>query len=152
MSAITPPVVRTHMLIRRPASDVYTAFIDPEVTSKFWFSRGSGKLVLGETVTWSWDMYGVSADVNVLALEQDQRILIGWPTPVEWIFSPRGDDATFVTITVSDFAGTNEEQIAQAIDAMGGFSFLLAGCKAWLEHGVQLNLVSDHSPDHHVSS
>lgn len=152
MPKLTPPIVRTHMLIRRPASLVFGAFIDPAVTSKFWFTRGSGILARGEKVTWYWDMYGVSAEVEVLELEQDQRILIGWPTPVEWVFSPRGKDATFVTITSSGFAGTEDEQVTGAIDSMGGFSFLLAGCKAWLECAVQLNLVGDHNPDHHVNS
>jgi hypothetical protein len=33
---------------------------------------------------------------------------------------------------------------------MGGFSFVLAGSKAFLEHGVSLNLVLDHSPDARV--
>jgi len=135
------------MLIRRPASTVYQAFIDPEITSKFWFSRGSDKLQQGATVKWFWEMYGFSVDVRVLALEQDRRILIEWPTPVEWQFSPRGADATFVTIVANGFAGSPDEQVAKAIDSMGGFSFVLAACKAWLEHGVQLNLVADHSPD-----
>lgn len=110
------------------------------------------QLARGEKVTWYWDMYGVSAEVEVLELVQDQRILIGWPTPVEWVFSPRGKDATFVTITASGFAGTEDEQVAKAIDSMGGFSFLLAGCKAWLEHDIRLNLVGDHNPDHHVKN
>ncbi|MCA8939188.1 MAG: SRPBCC family protein [Planctomycetes bacterium] len=152
LSEFTPPIVRTHMLIRRPASLVYGAFIDPSVTSKFWFTRGSGMLVCGEKITWYWDMYGASAQVEVLELEQDQRILIGWPTPVEWVFSPRGKDATFVTITASGFSGSEGEQVSGAIDSMGGFSFLLAGCKAWLEHGIQLKLVDDHNPDHHVQN
>lgn len=147
MSPISAPVARTQMLIRRPASAVYQAFIDPEITSKFWFSRGSDKLQQGATVKWFWDMYGFSVDVRVLALEQDRRILIEWPTPVEWQFSPRGADATFVTIVANGFAGSPDEQVAKAIDSMGGFSFVLAACKAWLEHGVQLNLVADHSPD-----
>ena len=152
MPDFTPPVVRTHMLIRRPASQVYHAFIDPSVTSKFWFTRGSGMLVCGEKVTWYWDMYGVSAEVEVLGLEHDRRIVIGWPTPVEWVFSPRGHDATFVTITASGFPGTEDEQVSGAIDSMGGFSLLLAGCKAWLEHAIQLNLVADHHPDHHAKA
>jgi len=153
MSEITSeltPVVRTQMLIRCPASQVYNAFIDPAVTSQFWFTRGSAILSQGESVTWYWDMYGAAAQVKVQDLVPDERILIGWPTPVEWQFSARGDDATFVTITASGFSGTDNEKTSHAIDSMGGFSFLLAGCKAWLEHGIRLNLVGDHNPDHHV--
>jgi hypothetical protein len=39
--------------------------------------------------------------------------------------------------------------VKQAINSMGGFSFLLAGLKALLEHNVVLNLSADHDPDAH---
>src|SRR5262245_54409084 len=140
MSRLTPPVARTEMLIRRPASTIYRAFVDPAETSKFWFTRGSASLTPGAQVTWHWDMYEATADVDVVTLEKDSRIVIHWPTPVEWVISPRGSEAALVTITASGFTGTEDEQVAQAIDSMGGFSLVLAGCKAWLEHGVRLNL------------
>ncbi len=92
-------------------------------------------------------MYGVSVDVAVKSLERDRRIVIEWPTPVEWVFTPRGDDATVVRVTASGFTGTDDERVAKALDSTGGFSFLLAGCKAFLEHGIELNLVRDHRPD-----
>lgn len=148
----TEPIARAQMLIRRPIDEVFEAFIDPEITSKFWFSRGDLRLDEGPSVTWYWDMYGVHADVKVIAIERNKRILIEWPTPVEWTFAPRGDDATFVTITASGFDGTDDEKVAQAIDAMGGFTLTLAGCKAYLEHGIELNLVADHYPDGLVES
>lgn len=145
-----PPIARTEMLIRRPINEVFRAFVDPAITSMFWFSRGSGLLKQGETVTWHWDMYGVSADVYVVAIEENRRILVHWPTPVEWLFSCRGENATMVTIIAGGFTGTDDDQVASAIDSMSGFAFTLAGCKAWLEHAIQLNLVEDHNPDHHV--
>lgn len=151
MSDITPPVARTQMLVRRSASEVYEAFIDPAITSRFWFSRGSAALTPGAHVVWHWDMYGASAQVEVVTLEPGRRILVKWPTPVEWLFEPRGEDATQVTITASGFTGSADEQVSAALDSMGGFTFVLAGCKAWLEHAVQLNLVLDHNPDHHVA-
>jgi uncharacterized protein YndB with AHSA1/START domain len=101
----------------------------------------------GADVTWHWDMYGASAQVAVKSVEQDRRILIEWPTPVEWLFTQRSDNTTFVTVTASGFTGTDDEKVSQAIDSMGGFSLVLAGCKAFLEHGVVLNLVADHNPD-----
>jgi uncharacterized protein YndB with AHSA1/START domain len=141
------PIARTQMLIRRPVELVFEAFIDPAITSKFWFTRASGRLSQGTNVTWHWDMYAATAQVTVKAIEHNQRIVIEWPTPVEWVFDPRGDNATLVSITASGFAGTDDEKVAQAIDSMGGFSFLLASCKAFLEHGLKLNLVADHNPD-----
>lgn len=145
------PVAHAHMLIRKPVSEVFEAFVDPQITSKFWFSRGDRRLDEGASVKWYWDMYGVHADVTVKALETNKRILIAWPTPVEWTFEPRGDGATLVNIVAGGFEGTGEEKVAQAIDAMGGLTMVLAGCKAYLEHGIELNLVADHNPDHHVS-
>lgn len=65
MALQTPPAARTHMLIRRPVATVFEAFVDPAITSRFWFSRGSARLQAGCTVTWHWDMYGVSAEVSV---------------------------------------------------------------------------------------
>jgi len=145
------PVARTHMLIRRPVAEVFEAFVDPAITSRFWFTRGSGRLVPGAAVTWHWDMYGFSAPVRVEAVEPNRTIRVRWPTPVEWLFTERENGTTFVVITASGFAGTDDEQVAAAIDSMGGFSFVLAGCKAFLEHGIALNLVQDHDPDADVS-
>lgn len=150
MSLDTEPIARAHMLIRRPAAVVYDAFVDPAITSRFWFTRGSERLAEGTSVTWHWDMYGVAADLVVRALEPHRRILIEWPRPVEWVFAPKGEDATFVTVTESGFTGTDDEKVAAAIDSMGGFSLVLAGCKAFLEHGIELNLIADHNPDAHA--
>jgi uncharacterized protein YndB with AHSA1/START domain len=150
MSLRQEPTARAHMLIRKPVDVVFEAFIDPAITSRFWFTRGSGRLKPGASVTWHWDMYSATAQVSVKAVEHNRRILIEWPHPVEWVFTPRGADATFVAITASGFTGSDDEKVVQAIDSMGGFCFLLAGCKAFLEHSVMLNLVADHNPDAHV--
>ena len=146
MSSSNAPIAVTTMLIRRPVAEVFESFIDPAITSRFWFSRGSGMLRPGALLTWYWDTYDVSAQVVVETVEQDRRIVIRWPSPVEWEFEARGEGETFVRITASGFEGTNEEQVSQALDSMGGFSFLLAGCKAYLEHGIELHLVRDHHP------
>ena len=146
------PIARAEMLIRKPVAEVFEAFVNPTITSRFWFTRGSGRLEQGATVTWYWDMYAVSAEVAVKSIERNRRILIEWPTPVEWVFTPRSDNTTFVSITASGFGGSNDQKATSAIDSMGGFSLLLAGCKAFLEHGIELNLVADHNPDAHTKS
>ena len=69
------PVVQTQMLIRRPVAEVFRAFVDPAVTTKFWFTRSSGRLEAGKQVTWDWEMYGVSAKVTVKEIQTDRRIL-----------------------------------------------------------------------------
>lgn len=92
------PVAETEMLIRKPVADVFEAFIDPAITTNFWFTKSSGRLEAGREVRWDWEMYGVSTSVLVKAIDPNKRILIEWDgysgrTTVEWEFSAR-DDAT----------------------------------------------------------
>src|SRR5678815_1004503 len=63
------PVVKTGMLIRKPVTDVFEAFIDPEITTKFWFTKSSGRLETGKQIRWEWEMYNSGTDVNVKAIE-----------------------------------------------------------------------------------
>ena len=61
------------MLIRKPASEVFQAFIDPEVTKHFWFTKGSDKLEVGKTVTWEWEMYNFSTKVVAREIIPNQK-------------------------------------------------------------------------------
>jgi uncharacterized protein YndB with AHSA1/START domain len=145
------PVTRTGMLIRRPVAEVFEAFVDPDVTTQFWFTKGSGRLEAGKQVQWEWEMYGISVPVTVKAIEPNRRILIEWPgygglTTVEWVFEPQEDGTTFVRITETGFTGNGDELVKQVTGSTQGFSLVLAGLKAYLEHGVRLNLVADRYP------
>lgn len=145
------PVAETGMRIRRPVADVFEAFVDPDITTKFWFTQSSGRLEVGKRVQWDWEMYGVSIPVRVKAIEPNRRIVIEWPghggpTTVEWAFIPEDDETTFVGITNQGFTGDGDALVKQATDSAEGFSLVLAGLKALLEHGVQLNLVADRHP------
>jgi uncharacterized protein YndB with AHSA1/START domain len=142
---------RTEMLIRRPVAEVFDAFVDPRKTSKFWFTSGSGRLEVGKRVQWRWEMYDLNVDVDVKVLEPNRRIIVDWssgeaPTTIEWRFTPYSADTTFVSITNSGFTGDGQAVTKQALDSTEGFTFVLAGLKAYLEHGVQLNLVADRHP------
>jgi uncharacterized protein YndB with AHSA1/START domain len=37
------PMATAEMLIRRPVPEVFEAFVNPAITSKFWFTKGSGR-------------------------------------------------------------------------------------------------------------
>lgn len=144
------PVTRVGILVRRPAAEVFAAFVNPEVTTKFWFTESSGRLEVGKQVQWDWEMYDISIPVIVKAIEPSKRIAIEWPgyssqTTVEWTFEPV-DDATFVRIEETGFAGTGDELVQQVTASTQGFTLVLAGLKAFLEHGLALNLVADRYP------
>jgi uncharacterized protein YndB with AHSA1/START domain len=145
------PMTKTGMLIRRPVTDVFEAFVNPDITTKFWFTKGSGRLEAGKQVQLDWEMYSISIAVTAKTIEPKKRIVIEWPgysgpTTVEWRFAPQKDGTTFVSITESGFTGDGEELVKQVTDSTQGFSLVLAGLKALLEHNVRLNLVADRYP------
>jgi uncharacterized protein YndB with AHSA1/START domain len=145
------PAAKTGMLIRKSVAEVFKAFVDPAVTTKFWFTRSSGRLEAGKQVQWDWEMYGISIPVTVKLIELNTRIVIQWPgqngpTTVEWIFTPRENGTTFVSITNEGFIGDGDELVHQATDSTQGFTLVLAGLKALLEYNVRLNLVADRYP------
>jgi uncharacterized protein YndB with AHSA1/START domain len=130
---------------------VASRFILSDVTTKFWFTRSSGRLEAGKEVRWDWEMYDMTIPVTVKAVEPNTRIVIEWPgygsaTTVEWRFAAQADGATFVTITHSGFTGDGDELVKHATESTEGFSLVLAGLKALLEHGIRLNLVPDRFP------
>jgi uncharacterized protein YndB with AHSA1/START domain len=143
---------KAQMLIRKPAAEVFEAIVNPAITSKFWFTKGSGRLEKSKRVQWSWEMYGFTADVQVTEVEPNQRVVVEWSPPggpattVEWRLTARSDKTTFVEIRNFGFQGTPDEIAAKALDSTGGFAFHLAGMKAWLEHGIELHLTGDHHP------
>lgn len=145
------PVAKTAMLIRKPVAEVFASFINPEITTKFWFTKSTGRLETGRTVKWEWEMYKVSTSVTVKAVEPNKRLLIEWDgysgrTSVEWIFKPCDGDTTYVTIIESGWSGDGDHLLRYVAESTQGFSFTLAGLKAWLEHGIQLQLVADAHP------
>jgi uncharacterized protein YndB with AHSA1/START domain len=97
-------------------------------------------------------MYNLSTDVDVKAVEPNKRILVEWmafgePTTIQWTFTSRPDNTTFVSITNSGFKGTEAEIAQQAIGSTEGFTFVLAGLKALLEYNINLKLIADRFPD-----
>ncbi|HWN07843.1 MAG TPA: SRPBCC family protein [Pyrinomonadaceae bacterium] len=151
-NTIQPPVAKAQLLIRKPVAQVFEALIDPTITSHFWFSKSSGPLESGKRVRWDWEMYGHHTEVEVKSIEKNKRILIEWngpenPSSVEWTFEDKGNHTTFVIVKNWGFGGDTNKVVAEAIDSTGGFTFLLAALKVFLEHGIEPNFVLDHAPD-----
>jgi hypothetical protein len=61
-------------------------------------------------------------------------------------FCTLDDGTTFVSITEAGFTGDGDKLVKQVADSTQGFTLVLAGLKALLEHNVRLNLVADRYP------
>ena len=143
------PIVETQMLIRKPVEEVFNAFIDPAITTKFWFTKSSGKLEVGKAVTWEWEMYGVFTKVLTKQIVPNKMISTEWgdhSTTIDYEFTALTETTTYVVIKNYGFRQTGNELIQAIKDNTGGFTTVLDGLKAYLEHEIQLNLVRDKFP------
>lgn len=140
-------------VVRRPPSEVYTAFCDGREMSKFWFTRQDRDLEADGTSTWSLGTGSdaMSFEVRVKELDHPNKIVIEWPGPdgkytrVEWIFEETGDGDTILAVEESGFTGSDDAIVERALDSTGGFNQVVVAAKAMIEHGVELNVVADHA-------
>jgi uncharacterized protein YndB with AHSA1/START domain len=145
------PAVKVGMLIRRPPDEVFEAIADPAITTKFWFTRSSGRMTAGAQLRWDWEMYGVSTRVAVNEVEENRRLRFEWgddhPTTVEFRFIPWENDTTYVQVTETGLSGDGDAIAAHVADSTGGFTTVLCALKALLEHDVALTVILDHHPE-----
>lgn len=144
----TDVYVEAQMLIRKPVAEVFEAFVNPEITTQFWFTKSTGKLEEGNSVTWEWEMYGVKSNVTVHDIIPDQSIKTEWGDPavqVDYDFKEM-EKGTLVVIRSYGYDQTGENLLRTVNDNTGGFTTVLDGCKAYLEHGINLNLIEDKFP------
>jgi len=140
--------VEAQMLIRKPVEDVFEAFINPDVTTHFWFTQSTGRLEEGKTVTWKWEMYNAESNVKVHQIIPNKLIQTEWGDPatnVDYEFKEM-EKGTLVVIKSYGFTQTGDDLARIINDNTGGFTTVLDGCKAYLEHGIKLNLIEDKFP------
>jgi len=140
--------VQAQMLIRKPIQEVFEAFINPEITTNFWFTKSTGKLEEGKTITWEWEMYGAKSEVKVLQIIPNQLIKTEWglfSNNVDYEFKEM-EKGTLVIIKSYGYSEKGDELLSVINDNTGGFTTVLDGCKAYLEHGINLKLIEDKFP------
>lgn len=137
--------------IRKSPSEAFAAFADGAAMSHFWFTRRDDGLAQGETVKWYLgDREDAFAfDVRVVELDRPSKIVIEWGnaganTQVMWLFDETEDGDTILTIEETGFTGSSEAIVERALDSTGGFNQVIIAAKAFIEHGVALNVVADH--------
>lgn len=137
------------MLIRKPVKEVFEAFINPAITKNFWFTRASGPLEVGTKVLWEWEMYGISIPVTVQQILPHEKIAFQWDEPAKTVvfkFQSLSETSTYVTVTEEGYTQQGDALIAAVRGSTGGFTTVLDGLKAFLEHGISLNLIADKFP------
>lgn len=140
--------VQAQMLIRKPIHEVFEAFINPEITTNFWFTKSTGKLEEGKTIIWEWEMYDAKSEVKVLQIIPNQLIKTEWglfSNNVDYEFKEM-EKGTLVIIKSYGYSEKGDELLSVINDNTGGFTTVLDGCKAYLEHEINLRLIEDKFP------
>jgi uncharacterized protein YndB with AHSA1/START domain len=151
---------RVSMLVRRPVSEVFEAFVDPDQITGFWLASASGPLEPEATVHWEFLVPGAEVDSTVTRFERDRVLEIAWTdgTTVAWRFTEHAH-GTAVEIENAGFAGDPAAVVEAALEATQGFTIVLCDLKTFLEGGASARLSRDKavlieaelaaSADHH---
>ena len=147
-----PLVARAKSIVRARPEIVFDAFVNPDKMKQFWFHRKDAGLEPNEVVTWyiGDDDEALGFDVHVIDLKPHSLIHVSWdeeegPTEVRWVLEETEEQETILTIEETGFSGSDEEIVAQALDSTGGFNQVIIAAKAFIDHGVAINVVSDHA-------
>jgi uncharacterized protein YndB with AHSA1/START domain len=138
------PVAKVEQLLHCTAKAAYEAFVDPRRLEQFWLAHATAPLAVGSRVHWKFMVKGAESDLEAVALEPDERIVVRWEdgTTTEWTFEER-DGATRVAIAQTGFGGTADEVVAAVVEATQGYAIVLCELKVLLEQGKAMGLVRD---------
>lgn len=137
-------IARATMLMRRPAADVFEAFVQPELITKFWLKNTSGPLRQDAHVEWEFMVPGAREHVHVTAFDEPRRIAFTWSgggLDVDMRFLQEQEGATVASVEVRGFE--SHGGTGPVVDATEGFSIVLCDLKLLLESGHSPGLVKD---------
>ncbi|MBO1514122.1 SRPBCC family protein [Metabacillus bambusae] len=130
----------TKFNILKPANEVFEAFVDPFKIGNFWFSSSSERWESGKTITLKYDIYQAEAQIHVVEVEQNKKIVFKWGEAEEehvvTISLKEVDSGTIIEITEEGFHENDPELIHNMLDNKEGWVFMLTCLKAYLEFGV----------------
>lgn len=130
----------TKFKILKPANEVFEAFVDPAKIKNFWFSS-EARWEQGKSVTLRYEEYNAEVDIDVIEVEQNQKIMFQWGTDGEGnVVTISLEDldsaSTIIEITEEGFKEDDDELMSHLLDNKGGWVFMLTCLKGYLEFGI----------------
>ena len=133
--------IEANICIQKSRAEVFEAIADPAVMKNYFISQGSGRMVEGANLKWSWPEFEGSYDIRVGRVIVDELISFFWKA---------GEKETEVRLELSEHGRStkvrawegememNEEGIKWLKGNTEGWANFLACLKAWLEYGIRL--------------
>ncbi len=135
--------VLTKIRIRKPANEVFEAFVDPAKIGKFWFSSSSERWEQGKAITLRYDEYGAQGEIRVIELQAGRKIVFRWGYGAEGhlvtiLLTDLDGASTVVEVNEEGFAEDDERLIGNLLDNKEGWVYTLTCLKGYLEYGANL--------------
>lgn len=147
----TGPHVHAAVHVNADANACYEAFADPSQMTRFWFPRASGRMETGAEISWylSDKPDAIEVPVRVVTADPGTSLAFDWgdltePTRVTFTFAEQ-DGRTTLRVTETGHEGEGNDLVEALLDSQGGFNQVVIAAKAWIEHGVAVNTVTDHA-------
>jgi uncharacterized protein YndB with AHSA1/START domain len=132
----------TKVEIRKPAAEIFEAFVDPVKIGNFWFSSSSERWEEGKTITLRYDEYDAEGQIQILNIVDNKQIVYEWgreegePHQVTISFHEQDSSTTVVEVTEDGFVDDDPELIAKLVDNKEGWVYALTCLKGYMEFGV----------------
>ncbi|GIM47742.1 activator of HSP90 ATPase [Collibacillus ludicampi] len=131
----------TKIKIFKPVNEVFEAFVDPSKIGNFWFSSSSERWEQGKTITLRYDEYDAQADIKIMEIEENKKIVFQWGADGEGnvvtITLKELDNAsTIVEVNEEGFNENDDELISNLLGNKEGWVYMLTCLKGYLEFGV----------------
>jgi uncharacterized protein YndB with AHSA1/START domain len=131
----------TKFKIMKPAYEVFEAFVDPDKIGNFWFSSSSERWEQGKVITVKYEEYNAQVDLNVLEIEENQKIVFQWGANGEGhmvtiTLEQVDQSSTVIQVLEEGFTECDDDFLYQLLDNKEGWVFVLTCLKGYLEFGI----------------
>ena len=133
--------ITTKLKILKPTIEVFEAIVDPEKMGNYWFSSGTARVEQGKTITWRYDEYNAEGVINVLEVDDNEKIVFSWggkgqETVVTITLEKLDESSSIIKVVESGLQDNDPELISKMLGQKEGWVYMLTCLKGYLENGV----------------
>lgn len=134
--------IKVAIQIQKSPNEVFEAIADPAKMSKYFISKGSGRIEEGKVLLWKFPEFDMEFSVRGGRVEMNNYVSFFWDVDgrellVEITLAAMPDNSTVVTITEKGMP-PDEKGIKWLQGNSEGWANFLACLKAYLEYGINL--------------
>ena len=134
--------VKVKDIVLKPVNEVFDSIINPKKLSKFFISRASGPIKIGQNIIWFFDDVGGEISVSIKEVIQNTCISFEWAASgriatVKIKLESIDSNKTSILITEENFPLDNNG-VKQALGQTQGWTDFICCMKAFLYCGVNL--------------